>query len=85
LLDSAWHEEMVVTVALVPVRLIVCALLTPLLFTVNVVCSFVPDDWLGVNLNITVQLAPLPSTNPFEHVPNPMLEKSPAFPPLILK
>jgi hypothetical protein len=50
---------MVDTVALVPVRLIVCWPFALLVFTVNVAVSFVPAAWLGVNLKITVQLEPL--------------------------
>jgi hypothetical protein len=85
LLDKDWHEEIVLTVALVPVRLSVCALLAPLLFTVSVACSSVPAVWLGINLNTMVQLEPLLRTNPLEQVPRPVLAKSPAFPPLMLK
>jgi hypothetical protein len=83
--DSVWHPDIVETVALVPVRLIVCGLLAPLLFTVSVAASFDPAPWLGVNLKTIVQLDPLAITEPFEHVPEPVLTKSPAFPPVIVK
>jgi hypothetical protein len=56
-----------------------------LLFTVSVAASFAPAAWLGVNRNIIVQLEPLATSKPLEHVPNPVLAKSPAFAPLIVK
>ena len=57
----------------------------PLLFTVSVAVSFAPAPWLGVNLNTIVQLDPLAITAPLLHVPNPVLAKSPALAPLIVK
>ena len=75
---------MAVTVALVPVRLIACGLLALLLLTVSVADSFVPDPWVGVNLKIIVQSEPLLTVWPFEHVPRPVLAKSPAFAPVIV-
>jgi hypothetical protein len=77
--------ERVVTVALVPVRLIVCGLPTPLLLTVSVADSFVPDAWLGVNLKTIVQSDPLLTASPLEQVPEPVLEKSAAFAPVMVK
>jgi hypothetical protein len=74
---------MLVTVALVPVKLIVCGL--PVLFTVSVAVSAVPAGWLGVNRNTMVQLNPLLSSKPFEQLPEAVPEKSPAFAPLMLK
>ena len=70
--------------ALVPVRLIVSGLLAPLLLTVSVADSFVPDAWLGVNFKMIVQLDPLLTTRPLEHVPKPVLEKSAAFAPVMV-
>jgi hypothetical protein len=83
--DSVWQEEIIDTAALVPVKLIVSALLAALLFTVSVAVSFAPPAWLGVNRKIMVQLDPLATSAPLEHVPVPVLAKSPAFPPLIVK
>ena len=85
MLDSDWHAPTIVTVALVPVRLIVCWLLAPSLLTVRVATSFVPADWLGVNLKIMVQLEPLATSRPLEHVPKPVLAKSAVFAPVIVK
>jgi hypothetical protein len=81
---SAWQLVTAVIVALVPIRLIVCGLPTPLLFTVNVAASLLPDAWLGVNLKMIVQSDPLPTAKPFEHVPKPVLEKSAAFAPVMV-
>jgi hypothetical protein len=65
------REVSVVTVALVPVRLIVSGLLTPLRLTVSVADSFVPDAWLGVNFKMIEQSDPLLTTRPLKHVPKP--------------
>jgi hypothetical protein len=83
--DSVWQDEINDTAALVPVKLIVSALLAALLFTVSVAVSFAPPAWLGVNRKIMVQLDPLATSAPLEHVPVPVFAKSPAFPPLIVK
>ena len=77
--------ERAVTVALVPVRLMVCWLLAPSLFTVSVADSFAPAPWLGVNFKMIVQLDPLAINKPLVHVPPPVLEKPEALVPVIVK
>jgi hypothetical protein len=68
-------------VALVPLRFIVSGPLAPLLFTVSVAVSFVPEDCLGVNVRTIVQEPPLAMTWPLVQVPAPVSVKSAALVP----
>jgi hypothetical protein len=63
----------------------VCWLLTPSLLTVSVADSFTPPPWRGVNLKMIVQLDPLAINKLLAHVPRPVLEKSEALAPVIVK
>src|ERR1700740_3079517 len=83
--ERAWQEEIPLTLTLVPVILIVCGPLTLSLLTVIVADSFDPDGNVGVNRRTMVQLPPDVITRLFEHDPCPVLAKSDAFAPVMLK
>ena len=78
-------DDRVVTVALVPVKLIVCVEVVPLSLIVNVAVSSVPEAAEGLKVSVTVQLPPLAITRLSEQVPAPVFDQSPAFVPVIVK
>ena len=72
------------TVALVPVKLMVCVLVVPLSETVRVAVSFVPDDAVGVNVIVPEQVPPVAITK-LAVQPHRENVKSEAFVPEIAK